>query len=160
MATVPTFALPPSFLAIERRGTDASFCIAGIPFEIGTTNRSGARFGPAAIRQWTATIQEIEVEQLNKRSARRHLDPVEPIYVAADAVACLERFRPVPYATWLAYRKRRCILRPLSLSETHARIYWWCSPPRTGIASVRPTICTGRGIGVSLCSDKCVRVSL
>ena len=51
MATVPTFALPPSFLAIARRTGDASFCIAGIPFDIGTTNRSGARFGPAAIRQ-------------------------------------------------------------------------------------------------------------
>ena len=51
MANVPTFALPPSFLAIERRDTDASFCIAGIPFDIGTTNRSGSRFGPRAIRQ-------------------------------------------------------------------------------------------------------------
>jgi agmatinase len=51
MTTVPTFALPPSFLAIERRDISASFCIAGIPFDIGTTNRSGARFGPAAIRQ-------------------------------------------------------------------------------------------------------------
>jgi len=51
MAAVPTFALPPSFLAIARSATDASFCIAGIPFDIGTTNRSGARFGPAAIRQ-------------------------------------------------------------------------------------------------------------
>src|SRR5215213_8003289 len=51
MATIPTFALRPSFLAIERGGTDASFCIAGIPFDIGTTHRSGARFGPAAIRQ-------------------------------------------------------------------------------------------------------------
>ena len=38
------------FLAIAHRGIDASFCIAGIPFDIGTTNRSGARFGPAAIR--------------------------------------------------------------------------------------------------------------
>src|SRR5687767_4224282 len=51
MANVPTFALPPSFLAIARRADDASFCIAGIPFDIGTTHRSGARFGPAAIRQ-------------------------------------------------------------------------------------------------------------
>lgn len=48
----------------------------------------------------SAYIQEIEVEQLNKRNARRNLDPVEPIYEAADAVACLERFRPTPYATW------------------------------------------------------------
>jgi agmatinase len=51
MANVPTFALPPSFLAIARRDTDASFCIAGIPFDIGTTHRSGSRFGPRAIRQ-------------------------------------------------------------------------------------------------------------
>ena len=51
MASVPTFALPPSFLAIASRAGDAAFTIAGIPFDIGTTNRSGARFGPAAIRQ-------------------------------------------------------------------------------------------------------------
>jgi tripartite-type tricarboxylate transporter receptor subunit TctC len=24
----------------------------------------------------------------------------------------------------------------LSLSETHARIYWWCSPPNIGTANV------------------------
>ncbi|MGH6767426.1 MAG: agmatinase [Xanthobacteraceae bacterium] len=51
MASVPTFALPPSFLAITSRADDASFHIAGIPFDIGTTHRSGARFGPSAIRQ-------------------------------------------------------------------------------------------------------------
>ena len=51
MATIPTFALSPTFLAITRQATDASMCIAGIPFDIGTTNRGGARFGPAAIRQ-------------------------------------------------------------------------------------------------------------
>jgi agmatinase len=51
MTTVPTFALPPSFLAIASRADDAAFCIAGIPFDIGTTHRGGARFGPAAIRQ-------------------------------------------------------------------------------------------------------------
>jgi agmatinase len=51
MATTPTFALPSSFLAIARGASDATFHIAGIPFDIGTTNRSGARFGPSAIRQ-------------------------------------------------------------------------------------------------------------
>ena len=51
MANTPTFALPPSFLAITRAAAEASIHIAGIPFDIGTTNRSGARFGPAAIRQ-------------------------------------------------------------------------------------------------------------
>lgn len=48
----------------------------------------------------SAYIQEIEVEQLNKRNLRRNRDLVEPIYVAADAMACLERFRSVSYAKW------------------------------------------------------------
>jgi agmatinase len=47
---VPTYAIPPTFLGIDRRDPRSRYCIAGIPFDIGTTNRSGARFGPAAIR--------------------------------------------------------------------------------------------------------------
>jgi agmatinase len=47
----PTFAVPPSFLGIGRRDGDAAISVAGIPLDIGTTNRSGARFGPQAIRQ-------------------------------------------------------------------------------------------------------------
>lgn len=50
MSGVPTFSLPSSFLGLERRDHSAAVCIAGIPFDIGTTNRSGARFGPDAIR--------------------------------------------------------------------------------------------------------------
>jgi agmatinase len=50
MATTPTFATPSTFLGILRLESEASFHIAGIPFDIGTTNRSGARFGPPAIR--------------------------------------------------------------------------------------------------------------
>jgi agmatinase len=46
----PTFAVPPSFLGLGRRERDAAISIAGIPLDIGTTNRSGARFGPQAIR--------------------------------------------------------------------------------------------------------------
>jgi agmatinase len=46
----PTFAVPPSFLGVERRDRASPICIAGIPLDIGTTNRSGARFGPPAIR--------------------------------------------------------------------------------------------------------------
>lgn len=47
----PTFAVPPRFLGIERSDGTAAITIAGIPLDIGTTNRSGARFGPRAIRQ-------------------------------------------------------------------------------------------------------------
>jgi len=46
----PTYAIPSTFLGIDRRDPGARWCVAGIPFDIGTTNRPGARFGPAAIR--------------------------------------------------------------------------------------------------------------
>jgi agmatinase len=53
---VPTFATPPGFLGIGfglglgRTAGPAAIAIAGVPLDIGTTNRSGARFGPQAIR--------------------------------------------------------------------------------------------------------------
>lgn len=49
MSATPTFAAKSTFLGVEPR-TDAAVVVAGVPFDIGTTNRSGARFGPAAIR--------------------------------------------------------------------------------------------------------------
>jgi agmatinase len=51
MTSVPTFAIRPTFLGVERANADAAICVAGIPFDLGTSNRPGARFGPAAIRQ-------------------------------------------------------------------------------------------------------------
>ena len=51
MTSTPTFAIRPTFLGIERVSADAAICVAGIPFDLGTSNRPGARFGPAAIRQ-------------------------------------------------------------------------------------------------------------
>lgn len=50
MAGTPTFAIPHSFLGSQAKAEDAKVCIAGVPFDIATTNRSGARFGPHAIR--------------------------------------------------------------------------------------------------------------
>ncbi|MBV9860349.1 MAG: agmatinase [Alphaproteobacteria bacterium] len=51
MTAVPTFATRPSFLGIERVDGDAAICVAGIPYDLGTSNRPGTRFGPSAIRQ-------------------------------------------------------------------------------------------------------------
>jgi agmatinase len=51
MSDVPTFAVRPSFLGIERADPGAAICVAGIPYDLGTSNRPGARFGPNAIRQ-------------------------------------------------------------------------------------------------------------
>ena len=47
-------------------------------------------------------IQEMEVEQLNRRNARRgKAAAVEPIYTAQDAVACQRLFRPAAFGTWI-----------------------------------------------------------
>ena len=51
MAGIPTYAVPARFLGIARTDRDADYVIAGIPMDIGTTNRSGTREGPAAIRR-------------------------------------------------------------------------------------------------------------
>jgi len=50
MSLVPTFATAPSFLGAPW-AEQAAFTVAGIPLDIGTTNRSGTRAGPQAIRQ-------------------------------------------------------------------------------------------------------------
>ncbi|MBI1206702.1 MAG: agmatinase [Azospirillum sp.] len=46
---LPTFMTPPSFLGCQRTSPDG-LCVAGIPFDLGTTNRPGARFAPQAVR--------------------------------------------------------------------------------------------------------------
>jgi arginase family enzyme len=51
MTGVATFTVPPTFLGIDRDDPGSPICVAGVPFDLGTTNRVGARFGPSAIRQ-------------------------------------------------------------------------------------------------------------
>ncbi len=46
----PTFASLGTFLGTANRAADAAVAVAGVPFDIATTNRAGARDGPAAIR--------------------------------------------------------------------------------------------------------------
>jgi metallo-beta-lactamase family protein len=45
-------------------------------------------------------IQEVEVEQLNRRNSRRGRDAVTPIYTADDAVAAVEQIRGVDFERW------------------------------------------------------------
>src|SRR3954454_10679784 len=54
---VPTFALPSGFLGLERSEPNG-VCIAGIPFDVATTNRGGARFGPQAIRHASRMLRD------------------------------------------------------------------------------------------------------
>ena len=60
MAGIPTYAIPPSFLGVSRTDHDADYVIAGIPMDIGTTNRSGTRDGPAAIRRASRMLTDGE----------------------------------------------------------------------------------------------------
>lgn len=50
MATPVTFAAPHAFLGARPDDRSAAFCVAGVPLDIGTTNRAGTRDGPRAIR--------------------------------------------------------------------------------------------------------------
>jgi agmatinase len=51
MPGLPTFATPSGFLGLARHDRGAVYSVAGVPLDIGTTNRAGARDGPRAIRQ-------------------------------------------------------------------------------------------------------------
>lgn len=70
MAGIPTFATAPSFLGIGRRDLEARFVVAGIPLDIGTTNRSGARFGPQSIRHASRML-------VDGAHPQRWIDPAE-----------------------------------------------------------------------------------
>jgi len=60
---VPTYAIPPTFLGTRRHDHAAQICVAGIPLDLGTTNRSGARFGPGAIRHASRMLVDGEHPQ-------------------------------------------------------------------------------------------------
>jgi agmatinase len=71
----PTFSLPPTFLGLSNTGRDAELCVAGIPLDIGTTNRSGARFGPEAIRRASRML-------VDGAHPQRWIDPVASLELA------------------------------------------------------------------------------
>ena len=50
MSVPVTFAAPHAFLGARQNDRGAGFCVAGVPLDIGTTNRAGTRDGPRAIR--------------------------------------------------------------------------------------------------------------
>jgi len=64
VSLAPTFATPPGFLGITRADPGAAFAVAGVPLDLGVTNRAGARDGPAAIR----------------RASRMLVDGVHPVH--------------------------------------------------------------------------------
>jgi arginase family enzyme len=64
MTYTPTFATKASFLGITRNDRAADFVVAGVPLDIGTTHRAGARDGPHAIRRASRVLTDGEHPEL------------------------------------------------------------------------------------------------
>jgi metallo-beta-lactamase family protein len=70
-------------------------------------------------------VQQMEVENLNRRNRRRGRAEVEPIYTSADAAAAMRAFRAVPMDRWLEFEE---------LPGIRAR--WWNAGHMLGSASI------------------------
>ena len=93
MATTPTFALPAGFLGITRGDPAARFVVAGFPFDLGTTNRAGARSGPAAIRAASRMLVDGDNPAVWRDPARLDLADIGDVAPAlGDIAASLARF--------------------------------------------------------------------
>ncbi len=80
----------------------------------------------------SAHIQELEVEQFNRRAAQRNRDRVEPIYDSADVDACLALFRQHDLNDWFAV-----------LPGLRAR--FWNAGHLLGSASIELEVAQGEG---------------
>ena len=110
MSGQPTFALPSSFLAIQRDDRDAALCIAGIPFDIGTSNRAGARFGPAAIRHASRMLYD----------GAHPRDFVDPLQLPLADVGNLDiALGDIPETLKLVERQARGFKHLISLGGDH-----------------------------------------
>ena len=79
MTLVPTFATAPGFLGISRSDPGAEFVVAGVPLDIGTTNRAGARDGPDAIRRASRMLTDGAHPEFWVEPATMNLSPISAI---------------------------------------------------------------------------------
>ncbi len=78
----------------------------------------------------SASIQEAEVERLNRENRRRDRPQVQPVYTAEDAQAALRHIRPIAYETWQEVAKG-------------VRGRWWNAGHILGSASIELDVETG-----------------
>jgi agmatinase len=102
MAGTPTYAVPPSFLGITRTDADADFVVAGIPMDIGTTNRSGTRDGPAAIRRASRMLTDGDHPEHRVEPARLSVSDIGDFALAlgdiqASLAAIQSRAEPIEH---------------------------------------------------------------
>ena len=55
----PRFAQAASFMRAPFAATDIDIALVGCPFDLGSTNRSGTRHGPAQIREMSRLIRQV-----------------------------------------------------------------------------------------------------
>lgn len=92
MADTPTFAASPTFLSVDRANPDATFVVAGIPLDIGTTNRAGARDGPQAIRRASRMLTDGDHPEFWIEPATLDLADIGDFPIAlGDIAASLQR---------------------------------------------------------------------
>jgi agmatinase len=82
MTSIPTFAVRPTFLGVACSAVDAPICVAGVPFDLGTSNRPGARFGPAAIRQASRMLVDGEHPASGRDPAAHELADIGDFRIA------------------------------------------------------------------------------
>jgi metallo-beta-lactamase family protein len=78
-------------------------------------------------------IQELEVDQLNRRNSRRGGPTVSPIYTAEDAQACLSQFRRLSYGQWQEV-------------APGIRVRYWNAGHLLGSASIEMEVAQGGGV--------------
>lgn len=84
MSGQPTFAMAGGFLGAGS-GSDNGITIAGIPFDIATTNRPGARFAPEAIRRASKMLIDGDHPTL-RRSVAHGLNDIGDFAIALGDV--------------------------------------------------------------------------
>ncbi|MFM9842016.1 MAG: MBL fold metallo-hydrolase RNA specificity domain-containing protein [Dongiaceae bacterium] len=78
----------------------------------------------------SGSIQESEVERLNRRNEQRGQERLQPIYTVEDAKSCLEQIRDVAYEQWLK-------------ASPGVRVRFWNAGHILGSASLEIEIETG-----------------
>ena len=122
MSLTPTYAIPPSFLGITRTDRDADYIVAGIPMDIGTTNRSGTREGPAAIRRASRMLTDGDHPEHWVEPARMAVSDIGDFNLAlGDIPASLAviQAQAQPIAHLIALGGEHSITLPLLRALTH-----------------------------------------
>lgn len=89
MSGQPTFAVAGGFLGVAGGSGMTSIAIAGIPFDIATTNRPGARFGPEAIRRASKMLVDGDHPTLRRDQTKGLIDAGDFAIALGDVPASL-----------------------------------------------------------------------